>query len=147
MNANHFQEVLLPLHIKLQGLYREKCGDWQIQDDIFDTEYDQKGFILDAPPHSPLNSVLESGLWIRYDLTDKYLLRIPRTIDDSSEEVSKRSLERMLTMAHRTTISSDGTAVVELFHCGFDTGIRTIKANSPTHAILLALCAQEGIEA
>ncbi len=32
MNDNYFQDTLLPLHIKLQELYREKCGDWQEHD-------------------------------------------------------------------------------------------------------------------
>ena len=126
MNTNYFQKVLLPLHIKLQGLYREKCGDWQVGD----------GVVIPPVPH--IQYLVRSEIENDYSLWNQRhkhsAIRIPRTIDDSSEEARRRSLVGMLNQKGKEWI----IARFNMEYLPFN--------NRFTEAILRALLAQEGIE-
>ena len=129
MNAKHFQEVLLPLHIKLQGLYREKCGDWVIGDSwkypATGDVYIYSGWTGDPP---------------------ECAIMLPRTIDDSSPEAQKRSLWGMVdwTILQPTHAGPLYWGLLDLRTAG--KLIPTVHKGLPTEAILKALCTQEGIE-
>lgn len=158
MNINYFQEVLLPLHIKLQGLYREKCGDLRDGDTIYWN--DELSILSDNDKYK-----------IRY-LNEKIhetmprAVFIPRTIDDSSPEAQKRSLIGMFTPNTLIYIKpvfgwakgpsgpvemDNTTSSIHVLHSG-EWGCKIVGVDdpfigsSPTHAILKALASQEGIE-
>jgi hypothetical protein len=126
MKDNYFQEVLLPLHIKLQGLYREKCGNWQVGDDYFCASCYYKG------TYHPLDHQN-----CPEDLSCKNVTRLPRTIDDSSTEAQRRSLWRMVDWERQAT-----RAIV--LHWLINP--QNMKLEVPTESILKALIAQEGIK-
>jgi hypothetical protein len=136
MNANYFTTVLLPLHIKLQGLYREKCGDWRVGDEWYQTDYsysaecDPRGIIEDDERAYGFN-----------EANDPNDLKIPRTIDDSSPEASKRSLWGMT----KYPISMY-TSVNNTWSCCQMYSTDIYKGKTPTEAILKALIAQENLE-
>jgi hypothetical protein len=140
MKDNYFQEVLLPLHIKLQGLYEKVCGrltsdNWK--DKIYCMKCEEEREYADCRADCPSMCKCESRI------------RLPKTIDDSSPEAQKRSLIEML---------ERGTTVTKLLHGAFTWG-RSIciveksgeepqrfDGATPTEAILRALCYQEGVE-
>lgn len=69
----------LPDLIKLQPLFKRVLGKLKLKDDIFDTEYNQQGFIVEIPDEKNnfYQSRLESGLQIQYRLSTDNLYRTP----------------------------------------------------------------------
>jgi hypothetical protein len=140
MKDNHSTETLLPLHIKLQGLYPK---DWLVGDEV-----SYRGMKTIISGITNLHVGLELGLnprtWFSND--DLELIKIPRTIDDSSPEAQKRSLIGMLVgyseVCWRT--GKDG-AYIHNYPEDVEGGGKFIHGSSPTHAILLALMSQEGL--
>jgi hypothetical protein len=131
MNANYFQEVLLPLHIKLQGLYREKCGGVTYGDDFYDPKRDM---------------FFTHGIAAKFSDGDVFT---PRTIDDSSPEASKRSLVEMcngLVTIGKALFKDKYFATVRVEENGEYKEFVAFHGASRTEAILKALIAQEGIE-
>jgi len=137
MNANHFTEVLLPMHIKLQGLYRERCGDWQQWDKYYCTIDGQIRMIYPDEEGMRLMPCCCHVVWL------------PRTIDDSSPEASKRSLWGMVDWELFTQEMADGEGNINIYenpYIHLDGQDAPIGSGTPTEAILRALCHQEGIE-
>lgn len=138
MNANYFTETLLPMHIKLQGLYKRGCGDWWLKgDEYFDSKYNQGG-VIGIGDLTVLNNMS-----IAKEVYDSYL-RTPRTIDDSSEEAQKRSLWGMVDWEQWMVIHTLLNGMIEIVNRRFDVPLRIVA--TPTEAILKALLVQEGIE-
>lgn len=73
----------LPDLKKLQPLFRKVLGELKLKDDIFDTEYNQQGFIVEIPDEKNnfYQSRLESGLQIQYRLSTDNLYRIPSFLE------------------------------------------------------------------
>jgi hypothetical protein len=146
MNDNHFIETLFPLHIKLQGLYKRVCGDWQVGDKCFDTEREQNGLVVAVDPETVDYANDDGNVWWA---KMSYLLRIPRTIDDSSTEAHKRSLWGMVDwdrfgIEHSLCYGADPQLTV-IHDAENDEGMIKVT-DSPTHAILKALVSQEWTE-
>lgn len=135
MNTNHFTETLLPMHIKLQGLYKRVC--WEaIEIGPYIEGYcllsRQRQLYTQCRDHCPK---LSSGC--------EYWVALPRTIDDSSEDAQRRSLMGMLKGSfqfHNCIKAAEFKLYINKWHK------EAYKGATPTEAILRALCAQEGIE-
>lgn len=130
---------LLKYYKALQLFFRERMGKIKDGDSIY--LYDR--IITIGEYHNTGDRLMGAGCGCCSDFiaSDEYenALRIPRTIDDSSEEERKRSLWGMVDW--------------DLFHLGYAPNglIKLVSENftvqaNPTEAILDALCAQEGVK-
>jgi len=148
MNANHFTEALLPLHIKLQGLYREKMLLMQ-EGDEFVTDCNPFVYTVDRMENSECRWLVVAKAPYKnlgYDYFQiKECIRIPRTIDDSSPEASRRSLIEMCNNFISLTKGSLGWVCTVYDETGVDREYLYQGATS-TECILKALLHQEGIE-
>lgn len=119
---------LLKYYISLQPFFREKMLPMQYNDD----------FICPSQGYSIIHWDDEK------DALCAQCIIIPRTIDDSSEEARKRSLWGMV-----DGILGCKKGIVDDRYCCSTSFKRTKSfyyANTPTEAILKALCHQEGVE-
>lgn len=143
------------MHIKLQGLYRRVMGDWQYGDRFADDDGEHiivgiSKVIYRAGTtgertmleYDIYNIGLNEILCSTQDYLDDECVRIPRTIDDSSPEASKRSLIEMLDDAGRHTIEKD----IDRYILNIEDREPWYEGVTPTECILKALIAQEGIE-
>jgi hypothetical protein len=145
---------ILDMMIALQPKFREVMGEWK----PFDIGYD---------PNYGIGVVIESDdNWVMFtfpdykgnddtiylsDNADRFVTRLPLTIDDSSKEARQRSLWGMLS---ETGMPNETLYIgTEVFGNGFECGYTTkdgfyekAVGGTPTEAILRALCAQEGLE-
>lgn len=141
MNPNHFTEVLLPMFAALQPFLRERMGEWREYEHAY--QDDCEGIVLfmwrdDAPT---INMFTPLSCYDVRRLRDD-AVRLPLTIDDSSEEARGRSLWGMCVGDKRLW------KVGERHYLAVNMTMRDYyeaEGATPTHAILLALCAQEGI--
>jgi hypothetical protein len=156
MNANYFTTTLLPLHIKLQGLYREKCGDWLTGDEGWVVYRGRLVWFTVIQNFAEgllggvLHTITEDFGKVNFDNDDPALIRIPRTIDDSSPEASRRSLWGMLNGTktlcdyHKAEQGLGQQGEIDI-GVGMNSEYKCFKGKTPTEAILKALCSQENI--
>jgi len=117
---------LLKYYIALQPKFREVMGDtWSYMDRFYHPLY------LLMSYHPDLHGDLPY---------DKGVIRVPLTIDDSSEEARKRSLWGMVDWnKYGAFVQINGMIQI--------TGVGFATIGWPTEAILRALVAQWGVEA
>lgn len=133
---------LLKHYIALQPFFRERMGGLQ--------DYDKAVFVEE--PDKVHRYVSNSNVGVSMNIAEDYdrLIRLPRTIDDSSEEDQKRSLAGMLN--YQWALSNPCPAIgvdsygLLLFDNKGEEEIAYYEGATPTEAILRALCAQEGVE-
>ena len=129
MNDKYFKEVLLPVHIKLQGLYSRHSGVWEDDDKCWCRECNQRGL----------------GSYFRHSQgCPVEPLCIPRTIDDSSPEAYNRSLMGMLDGYASISRGTSTEWTIGVWMDGKETEL-LFNGASLTEAVLRALCSQEGI--
>ena len=117
----------LKYHIALQGVYREKMGEWPINGDQYN--YQNKTFYF-------------GGELPEFDNTERKLIRIPRPIDTENPE---RGLWGMIDW-NKFYIRSHKDGDIQIMKYG-EVGFNKWFVIAPvTLSLLKALAAQEGIE-
>lgn len=123
---------LLKYYQALQPFLRERMGELQSEDDYYCLFYKNKFVCLLCSVSPNANSC-------------KHMVRIPRTIDDSSPEAQRRSLWGMLDWKRVNMHLSERGDVCINTRLRADP-LPVIWAAIPTEAILKALCAQWNVE-
>ena len=135
---------LLKLYTALQPFFRERIKEWYVRSQLYCDWHEEYNDL-------PGGRILTGVCSVHPDcFLCQHLLIVPRTIDDSSPEDQKRSLWGMLKWAIcLNNNGKDGSEVCVVKNEGrteiWD-GEVSFKADTPTLAILRALCAQEGVE-
>jgi hypothetical protein len=128
---------LLKYYVALQPKFKETMGKLE--------DYDKAVFIEESDMVH--RYVSNSNIGVSMCIAEDYgrLIRIPRTIDDSSPEAQKRSLWGMVDWRRfNMHLSESGEVCINTRLLANPLPI--IWAATPTEAILKALCAQEGAE-
>lgn len=159
---------LLKYYIALQPFFRERMGPIAEGDHVslgwFDSKSFDIGFVTQTKTMEA-DIISADLIYVRWysekpwrdqscdkrDWAEEHFIRLPHTIDDSSEEARKRSLIGMVKYFIRLSVVSQGYFQIWVK----DTPPGTIYDGSdnlyflgatPTEAILKALCHQEGVE-
>jgi hypothetical protein len=123
---------LLKYLIPLQPMIKKAMGMIRTDEKVYNIKTDLYDFIPD--------------FMIAYASNHSDYIRIPLTIDDSSPEASRRSLlgmiEGFVNLHYNPYLKQ---WVIELYD-GFVLKKYSTNADTPTEAILKALCHQEGVE-
>ena len=129
----------LKYYIALQPKIREAMGPWKVRDFGY-VEGLGIGIL-----HSNGIMYFDSGTAINPEYC-KDIIRIPLTCDDSSEEARKRSLWGMIDWSKTAIHNRQLTEEVVVCYYGNEGQAPVVSIGNLTDALLLALCAQWGVE-
>ena len=139
----------LKYYIALQPKFREVMGGWQIGDHGYDP-IGESICVRFSDTFTRSFCFPSSGMFL---LDTSQVIRLPLTIDDSSEEARKRSLSGMIKggwelLKHPSKDEEYSLMVSPMSISNYDAkeGNNYFEGYSSTECFLKALCAQEGLE-